>query len=57
MTPDFDIRTEATYECDPGFILVGVMFRNCTVGIDGTGEWTEEPPTCERKDLYSKNSV
>ena len=57
MTPDFDIGTEATYECDPGFILVGVMFRNCTVGIDGTGEWTEEPPTCECKDLYSKNSV
>ena len=47
MTPDFDIRTEATYECDPSFILVGAMFRNCTAGIDGTGEWSEQPPTCE----------
>ena len=52
MTPDFDIGTEATYDCDPGFILVGVMFRNCTVGMDGTGVWTEDPPTCERKDLF-----
>ena len=52
MTPDFDIGTDATYECDPGFILVGVMVRNCTVAIDGTGEWSEEPPTCERKDQW-----
>ena len=57
MIPDFDIGTIAIHQCDSGFILVGVMFRNCTVGSDGTGEWTEEPPTCERKDLYSKNSV
>ena len=47
MTPDYDIGTEATYECDDGFVLVGAMFRNCTVGINSTGEWTEVPPTCE----------
>ena len=57
MIPNFDIGTIAIHQCNPGFILVGVMFRNCTVGIDGTGEWTEKSPTCERKDLYSKNSV
>ena len=57
MTPDSDIGTIAVHQCNPKFMLVGVMFRNCTVGIDGTGEWTEEPPTCIRKDLYSKNSV
>ena len=34
------------------FSLVGVMFRNCTVAIVGTGEWSEEPPTCEHKNLY-----
>lgn len=51
MTPAFDIGSEATYDCDPGFTLVGVKVRNCTVAIDGTGEWSEEPPTCERKDL------
>ena len=52
MTPDFDIGTIAIHQCDPGFILVGAMFRNCTVGIDGTGEWNENPPTCERKVIY-----
>ena len=57
ITPDFDIGTEATYQCDPGFNLVGVMVRSCTLDIDVRGVWTEDPPMCERKDVYCKNSV
>ena len=47
---DFDIGTVATYECDPGFILVGVMTRDCVEAADGTGVFNGVAPVCERKD-------
>ena len=46
---DYDIGTVATYECNPGFILVGVMTRDCVEAADGSGEFNREAPVCIRK--------
>ena len=52
----YDIGTVATYECNPGFLLVGDMTRDC-VGIDvNTAEFNREAPVCERK-KYLNSSV
>ena len=45
-TPDIDIGTTATYQCSPGFLLVGDMTRVC--GQDGV--FNGIAPACERKD-------
>ena len=37
--------SEATYECDEGFELVGNVTRTC----EATGNWSGEEPVCERK--------
>ena len=34
---------EASYECIPGFKLVGVEVRTC----QANGEWSEEEPSCQ----------
>ena len=34
---------EATYECDNGYILVGVDTRNC----GENGQWSGDKPSCE----------
>ena len=46
---DFDIGTVATYQCNPGTILVGVMTRDCVEAADGTGVFNGVAPVCERK--------
>ena len=46
---DFDIETVATYECNPGFILVGVMTRDCVEAADRSGVFNREAPVCIRK--------
>ena len=33
----------ATYECDDGFILMGLSQRTC----NNSGEWNGTAPTCE----------
>ena len=43
--PGFDVGTNATHICNDGFVLNGNEVRECLE----TGEWSEEPPTCERK--------
>ena len=49
----YDIGTVATYECNPGFILVGDMTRDC-VGVDvNTAEFNREAPVCTRKDYFN----
>ena len=45
-TPDFDIGTIATYQCNLGFSLVGDMTREC--GQDGV--FNGMAPVCQRKD-------
>ena len=47
----YDFGTVATYECNPGFILVGVTTRECVKAGDGSGVFEEEAPVCERKEL------
>ena len=47
---DYDIGTVATYECNPGFILIGVATRDCVEADDGTGVFDGVAPVCERKD-------
>ena len=51
MSPNFDLGTTATYECDDGYYLMGEDERNCTAG-DGTsavGVFKGQEPTCVRK--------
>ena len=47
---DYDIGTIATYACNPGFILVGNMTRDCVEAADGTGVFNGVAPVCKRKD-------
>ena len=49
VVPDFDIGTVATYECNSGFVVVGVMTRNCVEAADHTGVFNGVAPTCQRK--------
>ena len=48
---DFDVGTIATYQCNNGFILIGVTTRNCIIAIDNTAQWSEQEQMCDRKDL------
>ena len=51
MTPNYEVGTIATYECDDGYYLMGDDERNCTAG-DGsstTGVFDRQEPTCVRK--------
>ena len=51
MTPNYDLGTMATYECNPGFYLMGDDERNCTAG-NGTsaiGVFDKQEPACVRK--------
>ena len=43
------VGTVATHRCNEGFILIGVENRTCQ---DDT-EFSDSPPTCERKSLHS----
>ena len=45
ITYDVEFGQEATYQCFPGYFLVGVRVRNCTV-IDNKGIWIAQPPNC-----------
>ena len=44
----------AMYNCDEGFVLLGVTVRRC----EANGEWSATEPTCSRKyfDLGSLNN-
>ena len=53
---DFDIGTVATYECNPGFFLIGVMTRDCVEAADGTGVFNGVAPVCECKDFFISNT-
>lgn len=44
--PDFDLETKAKYHCDPGFLLVGNVTRECVECEDGTGVFNGEAPLC-----------
>ncbi len=54
-TPNYDHGTEATYDCDAGFVLNislgGSAFRTCVHdnGLDAIGEFDRQAPTCIRK--------
>ena len=53
-TPNFDLGTTATYECNEGFFLdlsVGVRVRTCVDDndMDALGVFTDQAPTCVRK--------
>ena len=47
------LGTSARYECNSGYMLVGLTseFRFCT----DTGTWSEVDPTCDRK-LYTRTT-
>ena len=42
------IGTDATYECNPGFVLVGQEIRTC-VEDSGMGVFNGSEPVCDRK--------
>ena len=46
------IGTVATYECNPGFVLVGQEIRTC-VEDSGVGVFNGVEPVCDRKLLNS----
>lgn len=39
----------ATYECNPGFVLVGPDERTCVQLSPGRADWNRRAPTCERE--------
>ena len=41
----FRVGSKATYECDDGFVLVGLATRKCLI----TAKWSGEAPVCKRK--------
>ena len=43
--PDFNDGTVATYRCNPGFFLVGIATRTCSI----SSTWAGQPPVCQRK--------
>ena len=42
------LGTDATYECNPGFVLVGQEIRTC-VEDSGMGVFNGSEPVCDRK--------
>ena len=42
------IDSTATYQCDPGFNLVGPSIRTCMQISPDTADWDQEAPVCER---------
>ena len=53
-TPNFDLGTTATYECNEGYFLnvsAGNRVRTCVDddGMDAVGIFDGEAPTCVRK--------
>ncbi len=56
MTAPYDVGTEATYSCNPGYELVinpGSEMRSCEDAGDGSGAtFSGQAPTCERKILF-----
>ncbi len=44
MIADFDVGTNATHTCDPGFRLLFSEIRTCLVG----GSWSGLTPVCQR---------
>ena len=54
-TPNYDLGTVATYNCDAGFFLDlslgGSAFRTCVDdnGLDAIGEFNNQAPRCIRK--------
>ncbi len=52
-TPDYNIGTVVTYNCNQGYVLVrdpGSVTRTCVDAGDGRGAtFTGQAPTCERK--------
>lgn len=51
MIAPFELRTVATYSCDPGYGLMAMMDtteRTCEdLDSDIVGEWSATPPSCE----------
>ena len=46
---DYDIGTNATYQCNHGYIIVGVMTRECVqVSVD-IAAFNGVVPVCQRK--------
>ena len=39
------VGSKATYECNDGFVLVGLPVRKCLY----TGQWSGEAPVCKRE--------
>lgn len=42
-----EVGSTAIYSCIPGFLLTGDNIRTCLI----SGEWSGDPPTCDRKSL------
>ena len=47
LNPNYDPGTDATHVCNLGFVLIGSIIRVC----QETTQWSEVPPTCQRKYL------
>ena len=50
--PTFIIETVATYQCNPGFILVGNMTRDCVQVDNDTAVFNRVAPFCRGEFLY-----
>ena len=50
-TPDYDLGTNAIYNCNYGYSLNGTNVRTCVQDdqLDTVGNWSGRMPTCERK--------
>ena len=62
MTPNYALGTVATYYCNTGYVLdlaVGSEMRTCVDddGMDATGIFDHQAPTCIRKSAYKGQSV
>ena len=42
------VGSTATYQCDPGFGLIGPSTRICEELDSGSADWSGEEPICER---------
>ena len=49
----YALGTEADHMCNQGYRLVGVETRVCEDVGTAVGEFSEEPPTCERKTAWT----